>query len=287
MAREEREKREMNKARTRVALRQQKAACTMQRFSRGFLARLVKLCSTRALRSKRRMPSVERPVMRHLLLGPADVIQTSGLGRRPPAPGEGLPRDAQLYFAARDGNFEAVTRLVSSGANVHYRDPWNGFTPLVIAAYRSHAIIVALLLSRGASAMARTHGGLTALHWAAGFGDADVCDVLRTRGRADPHALDGHGESAIGRAERNSRTMLASKLREGAEERLSGGVLTMLAQANAMMHLRRKLVRAVRQRDERRREEDGLSGNVLLERRRALRQSKEEQSRSRHASKEL
>jgi hypothetical protein len=293
--RAERAEREMERTRSRVMMRQQGAARVVQRFSRGFLVRLVTLRDTGSLESMRRTPSELRAVMRHLVLAPADVVATSGLGQSPPAAGEGLPRDLHLYRAAREGNFEAVARLVTSGADLHHCDPWDHFTPLLIAAYCGHATVVALLLSRGASAMARDRGGLTALHWAAGFGHADVCEVLRTRGRASPHARDGSGETAIGRAERNNHTSLAAKLREEGEDSIeSSRMLSALAQASAVMNARSKLARAVRRsKDERRGSlerglaEGELEGDILLERRRSMRQSLGERSRSRHASKEL
>ena len=44
------------------------------------------------------------------------------------AKGEG--EEMALYWAAMQGNYEAVTALIAHGADVNAREPLNGFTPL-------------------------------------------------------------------------------------------------------------------------------------------------------------
>ena len=113
----------------------------------------------------------------------------------------------RLYHAARDGKFEEALELLSSGANVHYRNPWDHFTPLLIAAYRGHARLLVLMLGKRASPMARARDGSTALHYAAGFGHTMVCEVL-CEVLAHPafhHARNARGETPMDFAASNGR----------------------------------------------------------------------------------
>ena len=113
----------------------------------------------------------------------------------------------RLYHAARDGKFEEALELLSSGANVHYRNPWDHFTPLLIGAYRGHARLVVLMLGKRASPMARARDGSTALHYAAGFGHTMVCEVL-CEVLAHPafhHARNVRGETPMDYAASNGR----------------------------------------------------------------------------------
>ena len=111
----------------------------------------------------------------------------------------------RLYKAARAGDFDTAMQLLSSGASVRYYDVWDHMTPLMIASYRGHAHLVVLLLGNGASTMARSPDGTTALHYAAGFGHADVCKVLCSSGRAVPDAKNVRGETPIDWAQGNGR----------------------------------------------------------------------------------
>ena len=129
--------------------------------------------------------------------------------------------DLRLYKAARDGDMESTLDLLSSGANVRYKDIWDHFTPLMVAAYRGHASIVVLLLGKGASVMARAPDGTTALHYAAGFGHLEVVKALINSGRAVPNAKNARGETPIDWALGNGRTYIAdllSQARDGKGE---------------------------------------------------------------------
>jgi WD40 repeat protein len=118
-----------------------------------------------------------------------------------------IDQGIRLYHAARDGKFEEALELLSSGANVHYRNPWDHFTPLLIGAYRGHARLVVLMLGKRASPMARARDGSTALHYAAGFGHTMVCEVL-CEVLAHPafhHARNVRGETPMDYAASNGR----------------------------------------------------------------------------------
>ena len=111
----------------------------------------------------------------------------------------------RLYLAARDGREDEVRQALLLGASVHERNPWVHFTPMMVAAYRGHARIVSLLLASGARATERGPAGETPLHFAAGFGDSDTCQVLLTEGNADPFVKDDAGDTPLARAQRNGR----------------------------------------------------------------------------------
>ena len=151
--------------------------------------------------------------------------------------------DRKLYVAARDGNFDAVLDLLSSGANIRYRDIWDGMTPLMVASYRGHAQCVALLLGRGANPMWRMRDGSTALHFAAGFGHTEVCKVLCAY--APSHAQNLRGETPIDWALGNGRTRLADMLANQTDIVFKGKVL----RAKLIIALKRA-IRTLRERAE-------------------------------------
>ena len=124
----------------------------------------------------------------------------------------GTSLDLKLYSAARSGDLNAAIDALSSGASVHYRDVWDHMTPLCIASYRGHARVVVVLLGKGASVMCRSRDGSTPLHYAAGFGHAAVCEVLRACGCAQPRAKNSRGETPIDWAISNQRSRVVEIL---------------------------------------------------------------------------
>lgn len=251
---------ELIKARERVINQQQTAAMRLQRAFRSYWQHHKALrergeMSPSIVRHRRMMPA-DRPVMRHLLLNEVShSVTSSGLGKGPPrTKGERLHVDMRLYRASRDGDIESMSGLLSSGADVGYKDTWDGLTPLMVAAYRGHTSAVIMLVSHGAKSMARGARNMTALHWAAGFGHKDICEVLRFRGRANPYATDEGLETPIMRARRNGHTRVVEALtREDTGE--ARDWMKAWQEMRAMSRARDVLKRAVRKAKERIRQE--------------------------------
>jgi ankyrin repeat protein len=92
--------------------------------------------------------------------------------------------------------------LLSRGAKIDATDD-HGSTPLLEASWKGHAVVVRLLLERGANVNAATiDSGATALHEAAGKGHSDVVELLLSY-KADPALKDKTGETAPEEALRN------------------------------------------------------------------------------------
>lgn len=86
-------------------------------------------------------------------------------------------QDTLLHFACRLGNADAVSWLLTSGAEVNVRNSRKE-TPLLVASAKGHGIIVHSLLSAGANVNCRYGLGDTPLHVAAGFGHLTVVQYL-------------------------------------------------------------------------------------------------------------
>ena len=102
----------------------------------------------------------------------------------------------QLMMAIKDGNSNAVTRVIGMGANVNETDA-DGALPLTVAARHGQTEIVKLLLQNGASVTAvNTLTGSTALINAAGSGNVETIKALLEAG-SDINARNDKGKSAI------------------------------------------------------------------------------------------
>ena len=86
-----------------------------------------------------------------------------------------------LYNAAREGDLEAVRRLLDRGADVNEADD-DGGTPLFIASMYGYKEVCKLLLERGANVDQAKDTGETPLYRASREGYADICKLLLDRG---------------------------------------------------------------------------------------------------------
>ena len=94
-----------------------------------------------------------------------------------------LKDEEDLCNAARDGNIEEVTRLLSSGMlDINCVTGSLATTPLWQAAKYGHTDVVILLLKRGAEINKGLINGQTPLHIAADWGHIDVVQLLLDNG---------------------------------------------------------------------------------------------------------
>ena len=119
-----------------------------------------------------------------------------------------------LHLAAHFGRVEVVNLLLARGADVHARseNAMGNCALHAAAAGRAAALIVALLLARGARADAVQNGGFTALHEAAFKNDLALAELLLAHG-ADPALRTDEGETAEAIATRHGHAQLARRLR--------------------------------------------------------------------------
>ncbi|CAM9911091.1 unnamed protein product [Ectocarpus sp. 6 AP-2014] len=73
-----------------------------------------------------------------------------------------------------------VTRLLldASASSLEVRDSYHGITPLAWASKLSFTLMLRVLLSTGADVNSRSPAGLTPLHWACRFNNADIVECL-------------------------------------------------------------------------------------------------------------
>ncbi len=108
----------------------------------------------------------------------------------------GAPADSPVADAAERGDLAEVRSLLRSGADVNAAQS-DGMTALHWAAADGHAEIARTLLYAGATVRSTTRlGGYTPLHLAARSGDAEIAAILLDAG-ADPNAFTSTGVSAL------------------------------------------------------------------------------------------
>ena len=109
----------------------------------------------------------------------------------------GSLRTDDFFKAVKEGDLNAVNRLLASGVSVNARGD-DGYTPLHFAALYGHQQIVKLLISKGAKVNAKSSKGLTPLHGAAGAGHRYIVELLISKG-ADVNARKKDGETPLRR----------------------------------------------------------------------------------------
>jgi ankyrin repeat protein len=128
-----------------------------------------------------------------------------------------LPPDfAALQDASRAGDLARVRELLDRGTDPN-TDPGmpHGFSPLMLAAWKGHADVVALLIERGADVHRADGDGFTAITLAAKGRSWTIVELLAAAG-ADPTHADASGVSALGAAERARKPRLVALLRQSA-----------------------------------------------------------------------
>jgi len=148
----------------------------------------------------------------------------------PPASAHAPPRGfdgdrfgrTPLWWAARDGRADEVTRLLAATENPNARDV-DGETPLHAAARFGHADVVELLIVHGARPDGADRNGVTPLHLAAEAEALEVARRLLAHG-ADANARDVFGRTPLHEAAlRQDRALAALLLAHGADPTLRYG----------------------------------------------------------------
>jgi ankyrin repeat protein len=119
--------------------------------------------------------------------------------------------ETPLMMAALKAEVDAANALVARGASVQ-KDGWS---PLHYAATGGSAVIVKLLLSKGAPLEARSPNGSTPLMMAARYGNEEAVDALLAAG-ADRSLKNDLGMNAAAFAASAGREKLAARLRVAA-----------------------------------------------------------------------
>lgn len=94
-----------------------------------------------------------------------------------------------LLLAVRNGNLNAVQKLLQAGASITETDVDHGKSALHWAAELGHLLMVHCLLGYGARIHVQDKYGETALHYAAECGHLDIVRLLVSKG-ADPLVID-------------------------------------------------------------------------------------------------
>jgi ankyrin repeat protein len=135
------------------------------------------------------------------------------------------PRDDQaLFLAAGGGSIEELVSLIRAGANVDYRDPGSGMTPLMTVRTRIQA---AVLLAAGADPNLRDREGQTALHHGLFADEAEAIVRLLLAAGADVEVVakgDGNGTPLL---------VARSLFYEGRDPLLAERVVQLLLEAGA------------------------------------------------------
>ncbi|MDX1376590.1 MAG: ankyrin repeat domain-containing protein, partial [Burkholderiales bacterium] len=116
----------------------------------------------------------------------------------------------ELWWAAREGDADAVRRLIAAVENPNARDI-DGEGPLHAAARGGHAAVLELLLRHGADPAMGDRTGTTPLHLAVESGRADAVRALLEAG-AEVNAADAFGRMPLHQAALQGDRALAALL---------------------------------------------------------------------------
>ena len=105
----------------------------------------------------------------------------------------------ELIQAAKWCDIAEVKSLIEEGADVNYKDEYNGYTALMIATIYGCTEIIEIFISAGANLDLQSHGGMTALMIAANNSYIEIVQLLIDAG-ANLELEDDNGWSALDNA---------------------------------------------------------------------------------------
>lgn len=94
------------------------------------------------------------------------------------------PGWAPLHYAAINGNAQIVGLLLEASAYIDAESPDDQMTPVMLAAMRGRAAVVAVLRDGGADLTLKNKDGLTAMDLARRYGQTEVIEVLQEKPRS-------------------------------------------------------------------------------------------------------
>ena len=130
-------------------------------------------------------------IVRYLLAEGADTNLPGALGTLP------------LHDVVNSGSLDIAHELISHGAYVNLKEPYNNQTPLMWACQAGATDIVRCYLLQGADPHATDVNNWTALHYSVFSNDSEIFDALR-EADANVDALDMNGNSALHLAVQNN-----------------------------------------------------------------------------------
>lgn len=117
-----------------------------------------------------------------------------------------------LINAARNLDYQKVISHVEAGDDINEKD-YNGFTPLIAAAYYGNAPIVKYLCDKGADINIQDDDGWTALNYASYYQFEEIVRLLLMY-NPDVNIINKYGYSALWYAEQNNNEKIAKLLRD-------------------------------------------------------------------------
>lgn len=126
--------------------------------------------------------------MTRLLLPIIAVSMIVGCGKPEPA--------IDIWAAAATGDIDAIKQHVDFGTDINAKEPGNGSTPLIVAAFYGYTDAMKVLVANGASLDLQNNQGSTALHTAAFICNPEAVSLLLLRG-ANTEIKNNFGRTAL------------------------------------------------------------------------------------------
>jgi ankyrin repeat protein len=109
---------------------------------------------------------------------------------------EYLSLNWHLLDATRKNNIQEALALLDAGADINFYNVY-GKTPLMIAAYRGHSLMVFSLLGRNANLKLCDYAGRTCLHYAAQRKSGNILRMLLIAAKEIIDVKDIYGDTAL------------------------------------------------------------------------------------------
>ena len=106
------------------------------------------------------------------------------------------PPAVDIWLASAQGNLGAIRQHLAAGTDVNAQEPYNGGTPLMLAALTGQTSVAEMLIENGAELDMKNNDGATALLIAAFFGHPETLRLLIGKG-ADVNVRNNEGQTPL------------------------------------------------------------------------------------------